>query len=119
MGLAGHYRVLFNAKLCCTSLLNLPYMSKDSPEDFALFVGYSVIILIILSVFFYLLYDFYYLFVAGSGCFASWILWQVASKEGKGKLDKTKNAFMGLLLGVVASTFLIGFLYGSKAPWVN
>ncbi len=56
-------------------------MSKDSPEDFLLFVGYGVLILILLSVFFYFLYNFYYLFIAGSGCFAGWILWQIASKE--------------------------------------
>lgn len=92
-------------------------MSKDSPEDFVLFVGYGVIILVLSSVLFYLLYNFYYLFIAGIGCFAGWIFWQVASKEGKGKLDKIKNAFVGLLLGMLVSTFLIGLLYGSKAPW--
>lgn len=92
-------------------------MKENKSDDFARLIGYSVISITIIGVFFFTLFTFYYLYIIGGGIFVSWVLWQAATKENKGKNERIKDSLIGFLFGAGGVALFIGLIYGSKAPW--
>ena len=92
-------------------------MKTGNSDEFAKGVGYTVIVMAVLSLFFFTLYTFWYLYILAGGVFVGWVLWQVAIKENKNQSEKIKTAMLGFLFGAGGVALLIGLLYGSKAPW--
>lgn len=75
--------------------------------ELAKLIGYLVLGSAAISVFFYLLSEFYYLFILAGGGFSAWFFWVSATGDGKAHYDKVKSAFFGFIGGTVAVTLVI------------
>lgn len=90
---------------------------SNNDSGLAAGVGLSLLIALAAGLFFFLLFNFYYVFIAAGGIFLAVIFWQIDTKDGKPQIIKMRNSIMYFVVGALVVTFTIGFLYGSKAPW--
>lgn len=80
--------------------------------DTSLAFGISVILIFVMGIFFFLLYNFYPVFILAGGLVTGLTLRSIEKKEGASKLEQNKAALLGFFAGGGAVVLLLLVFYG-------